>query len=124
MQREEHGEDAIERGHGQAQSGRRGATLAQTAEEGNQRSKPELPQIRTAGHAELEQVDFMPFAAHADAPMAMTAHVVYAQPANEWKDFVPLSTTPWMARSAGMTGGFYEIDLTGAPAATGWTDVP
>ena len=37
----------------------------------------ELPVV-TAKRAELEAVDFPPFAALADAPMAMTAHVVYA----------------------------------------------
>ncbi|MFM8746089.1 MAG: beta-N-acetylhexosaminidase [Aestuariivirga sp.] len=36
----------------------------------------ELPVVE-AGLAELEAVDFPPFAAMADAPMAMTAHVVY-----------------------------------------------
>ena len=37
----------------------------------------ELPVVE-ASLAELEAVDFPPFAAMADAPMAMTAHVVYA----------------------------------------------
>ena len=36
----------------------------------------ELPVVE-ASRAELEAVDFPPFAAFADAPMAMTAHVVY-----------------------------------------------
>jgi len=36
----------------------------------------ELPVV-TASRAELEAVDFPPFAAFADAPMAMTAHVVF-----------------------------------------------
>ena len=40
-------------------------------------SHHELPVV-TATRAELEAVDFPPFAALADAPMAMTAHVVYA----------------------------------------------
>jgi beta-N-acetylhexosaminidase len=35
-----------------------------------------LPLVE-ASRAELEAVDFPPFAAFADAPMAMTAHVVY-----------------------------------------------
>jgi beta-N-acetylhexosaminidase len=39
-------------------------------------SHQELPVV-TASRAELEAVDFPPFAALADAPMAMTAHVVY-----------------------------------------------
>jgi beta-N-acetylhexosaminidase len=37
----------------------------------------ELPVV-DAPHHELEQVDFAPFAALADIPMAMTAHVVYS----------------------------------------------
>jgi len=37
----------------------------------------ELPVV-TATRAELEAVDFPPFAALADAPMAMTAHVIYS----------------------------------------------
>ncbi len=36
-----------------------------------------LPVV-TADLADLEAVDFQPFRALADAPMAMTAHVVYA----------------------------------------------
>jgi beta-N-acetylhexosaminidase len=36
----------------------------------------DLPLVN-ASRGELEQVDFMPFAAFADCPMAMTAHVVY-----------------------------------------------
>ena len=40
-------------------------------------SHHELPVVN-ATRAELEAVDFPPFAALADAPMAMTAHVVYA----------------------------------------------
>jgi beta-N-acetylhexosaminidase len=35
-----------------------------------------LPVV-TAKRAELEQIDFPPFAAFADAPMAMTAHVIF-----------------------------------------------
>ena len=47
------------------------------------------------------------------------AHVVNGPVAgNEWKDFVPLSTTPW--RSPG--GGYFEIDLTADPAVSGWTE--
>ena len=33
--------------------------------------------IVDAMRKELEAIDFLPFAAHADAPMAMTAHVIY-----------------------------------------------
>ena len=35
-------------------------------------------------------------------------------PANEWKDLVPATHTPWQAPG----GGYYEIDLTGAPIVT------
>ena len=52
--------------------------------------------------------------------LRLTAHVVHALPANEWKDFVPLTATPWMSPG----GGYYEIDLSGPPAAAGWTEVP
>ena len=52
------------------------------------------------------------------AAIRLTAHVVNGPvPANEWKDFTPSSTTPW----ASPGGGYYEIDLTGPPAVTGWT---
>src|SRR3546814_12602270 len=40
-------------------------------------SHKELPVVDTAA-AELEATDFRPFKALADAPWAMTAHVVYA----------------------------------------------
>ena len=48
----------------------------------------------------------------------LTAHVVNGPIAgNEWKDFIPSTTTPWMAPG----GGYHEIDLTADPAVTGWT---
>jgi beta-N-acetylhexosaminidase len=40
-------------------------------------SHHDLP-IVTTNRAELERVDFAPFAAFADCPMAMTAHVIYS----------------------------------------------
>lgn len=40
-------------------------------------SHHDLPVVK-AKREELEQVDFPPFAAFADAPMAMTAHVIYS----------------------------------------------
>lgn len=48
--------------------------------------------------------------------LRLAMHVVNAQPGNEWKDLVPSTTTPWMAPG----GDYYEVDLTGAPAVTGW----
>ncbi len=43
----------------------------------------DLPTVR-ASRAELEEIDFPPFAAMADLPMAMTAHIIYTalDPAN------------------------------------------
>ena len=44
-------------------------------------------------------------------------HVVHAQVANEWKDLVPATHTPWQ-----MPGGdYYELDLTGSLAVASWT---
>jgi hypothetical protein len=48
--------------------------------------------------------------------LRLAIHVVHAQPGNEWKDLVPATSTPWMAPG----GDYYEVDLTGAPAVTGW----
>ncbi len=48
----------------------------------------------------------------------LTSHVVNGPVAgNEWKDFVPSTTEPWMSPG----GGYYEIDLTADPAVTGWS---
>src|SRR3546814_17377626 len=52
-------------------------------------SHKELPVVDTAA-AELEATDFRPFKALADAPWAMTAHVVYAAPDAER----PATTSP------------------------------
>ena len=49
--------------------------------------------------------------------MRLALHVVHGVSANEWKDLVPPTHTPWLAPG----GGFYEIDLTAAPAVSGWT---
>lgn len=51
--------------------------------------------------------------------LRLTTHVVNAEPANEWKDFLPLTATPWMAPG----GGYFEIDLTADPDVAGWTEV-
>ncbi len=49
--------------------------------------------------------------------LRLAAHVVHNVVANEWKDTVPPSHTPWLAPG----GGSYEIDLTASPAVAGWT---
>jgi hypothetical protein len=49
--------------------------------------------------------------------MRLALHVVHGQAANEWKDLIPSTHTPWQAPG----GGYYEIDLTGALAASAWT---
>lgn len=51
--------------------------------------------------------------------LRLSAHVVHAETANEWKDVVPAGATPW--DSGG--GAYYEIDLTADPAISGWTTV-
>jgi hypothetical protein len=49
--------------------------------------------------------------------LRLAAHVVWAQPDNEWKETVPEGHTPW----ADGGGAYYEIDLTAAPGAEAWT---
>ena len=49
--------------------------------------------------------------------MRLALHVVHAQSGNEWKDLVPSTHTPWQMPG----GGYYQIDLTGSQAVTGWT---
>jgi hypothetical protein len=60
-----------------------------------------------------------PWSALGGCPLEMRAalHVVHGAAANEWKDLVPSTHTPWMAPG----GGYYEIALGGAPAISGWT---
>jgi hypothetical protein len=48
--------------------------------------------------------------------MRMTIHVVHGVAANEWKDLLPITTTPWVAPG----GGYFEIDLTQPPPMSGW----
>jgi hypothetical protein len=50
--------------------------------------------------------------------LRLSAHVVNEEVANEWKDLVPASATPWAAPG----GGYYEIDLGGDPAISGWVE--
>ncbi len=52
--------------------------------------------------------------------LRLALHVVHAQSANEWKDLVPASHTPWLAPG----GGYYELDLTGSPGVASWTLLP
>lgn len=61
----------------------------------------------------------VPWSALGGCPTALrlAVHVVHAASANEWKDLVPASHTPWLAPG----GGYYELDLTGAPAVASWT---
>jgi hypothetical protein len=61
----------------------------------------------------------VPWSALGGCPIAMrlALHVVHGQAANEWKDLVPSTHTPWQMPG----GGYYEIDLTGAQAVAGWT---
>jgi len=60
----------------------------------------------------------VPWTALGGCPTALrlAVHVVHGVSANEWKDLVPPTHTPWQAPG----GGYYEIDLTGAPAVSGW----
>jgi hypothetical protein len=60
-----------------------------------------------------------PWSALGGCPTAMrlALHVVHGQAANEWKDLVPTTHTPWQMPG----GGYYEIDLTGAQAVADWT---
>jgi hypothetical protein len=60
----------------------------------------------------------VPWSALGGCPTALrlTAHVVHGAVANEWKDLAPATATPWQAPG----GGYYEIDLTGPTAVSGW----
>lgn len=44
--------------------------------------------------------------------LRLAMHVVHAVPANEWKELVPATTTPWQAPG----GDYFDIDLTQPPA--------
>lgn len=61
----------------------------------------------------------VPFAALGGCParLRLVAHVFHGDAGNEWKDVLPTTHTPWVAPG----GGFYEIDLAGDPAVSGWT---
>jgi hypothetical protein len=60
----------------------------------------------------------VPWTALGNCPTALrlAVHVVHGASANEWKDLVPSTHTPWQSPG----GGYYEIDLSGAPAVTSW----
>ncbi len=49
--------------------------------------------------------------------LRLAAHVVWAQPGNEWKETVPQGHAPWSDDG----GAYYEIDLTQAPGPGAWT---
>ena len=49
--------------------------------------------------------------------LRLALHVVHGALANEWKDLVPTTHTPWQMPG----GGYYEIDLTASPAVSGWS---
>lgn len=61
----------------------------------------------------------VPWTALGGCPTALrlAVHVVHGAVANEWKELVPASHTPWQSS----TTGYYELDLTGAPDVAGWT---
>ncbi|HUS30417.1 MAG TPA: hypothetical protein VMZ53_18035 [Kofleriaceae bacterium] len=61
----------------------------------------------------------VPWTALGNCPtkLRLAVHVVHGASANEWKDLVPSTHTPWQSPG----GGYYEIDLTGAPAVTSWS---
>ena len=64
----------------------------------------------------------VPWTALGGCPTALrlALHVVHAVSANEWKDLVPASHTPWLASG----GGYYQVDLTGAPDVASWMLLP
>ncbi len=50
--------------------------------------------------------------------LRLTAHVVNAVLANEWKDFLPFAATPWAAPG----GAYFELDLRVEPDVSGWVE--
>lgn len=60
-----------------------------------------------------------PWAALGGCPLALRLdlHVVHGVAANEWKDLVPSTHTPWIAPG----GAHYRVALDGDPAIAGWT---
>jgi len=64
----------------------------------------------------------VPWTALGGCPTALrlALHVVHAVSANEWKDLIPASHTPWLAPG----GGYYQLDLTGSPGVASWTLLP
>ena len=78
---------------------------------------PDAQVVVAADHGALSVV--VPWAALGGCPssLRLAMHVVHAVAANEWKDLVPATATPWLAPG----GGYYEIDLTGAAAVASWT---
>jgi beta-N-acetylhexosaminidase len=66
----------------------------------------DLPKV-TASAAELDRVDFAPFRALADLPMAMTAHIIYAA-----HDSLPATQSPGMIRVIREEIGFQGLLMT------------
>lgn len=73
--------------------------------------------LLSSDHTQLSVI--VPWAALGGCPttVRLDVHVVHAVPANEWKDLIPSTHTPWQAPG----GGYYEIDLTGSSAIASWT---
>jgi hypothetical protein len=49
--------------------------------------------------------------------LRLSAHVVHAQPGQEWKDTLPDTHTPWAAS----TSGYYELNLQGPTPSDQWS---
>lgn len=60
----------------------------------------------------------VPWTALGRCPTALrlAVHVVHGVAANEWKDLLPATATPWLAPG----GSYFQIDLTQPPAMSGW----
>lgn len=67
----------------------------------------ELPRV-TASRAELHEVDFWPFTALSDLPMAMTAHIVFT----EYDPDHPATQSPEMIRVIREEIGFHGLLMT------------
>jgi hypothetical protein len=84
------------------------------------REQPLVPGVDTLSSSDMRTLSVkIPWAALGGCPtrLRLAMHVVHAVAANEWKDLVPTTHTPWLSPG----GGYYEIDLTAAPDVAGWT---
>jgi hypothetical protein len=76
--------------------------------------------LETVTFAASDQLSVrVPWSALGGCPtqMRLALHVVHGVAANEWKDLVPSTHTPWQVPG----GGYYQIDLTASSAVAGWT---